>query len=202
MREVRNQKAFELIAVEFLDVIRVLVPDQVRVHVAIRARNHQQPVRGQHPLDFAQHRVLREHVFERLEADHDIDRVIAERDRLAGALPELDLWLVVLQCGVPDNLGRDVDTDGVRGYGCKERGPIPFAAGDIENALTVRQFTGEEVPVHMLQANVTSDLWHIPLPIPRQDRSIVASAHRGLTYGPQALSENVSERAKITTSLT
>ncbi len=74
MAEVRPQQLLELITIELSQVKLVPVSESVRIFATIGARDDQQSVRTQYPVDLPHHVLVTIDVLDRLEAHDHVDR--------------------------------------------------------------------------------------------------------------------------------
>jgi hypothetical protein len=150
-------------------VIRILVPDNVRVLPSVWRRDNQKAIVSQNTPDLANSVVLLLDVLNRLET----------HDRVNGAAPEgnlveipdtkLQVWpgTVSMLC-MHDGVGRIVDSyDRRRDAGQYVRS-VALAGCDIEHSLAAAQLACDEISMDVLQANFTLDSRHIPFSRPFQ----------------------------------
>ena len=168
MAEVRAEQILELVPIEFADMERIAVARHVRVLVLVRARDDQRAAGAQNPLHLAQHRLVLAVVFDRLEADDHVYRLVGQGDGDAVADGELQVRVLVAASRMRDRVRRDVGADHAGRDPGQQSAAVAFTAGDVEHTASAAILAGEKIPVQVLEPDIARDLRYKSLTRPRE----------------------------------
>ncbi len=159
-REHLPEKRGELRPGEFLDMERVVVRARIRVERAVRRRDEEHPARAQDAAHLPEERLLDllRHMLDRLEAHHQVERIIRRGDRVRRPLLEREMRAAIRLRRVVDRLLADIDAEHAPRRAGEQLTPVSLAAREIEHILPCGELRRPTVAGEMLRSNHARDL--------------------------------------------
>ncbi|KUZ09920.1 hypothetical protein WI69_23715 [Burkholderia diffusa] len=99
-------------------------------------------------------------MFDRFEADHHVDRGIANGDRCCGAYPVMQIVGTITLLRVDDSILGYIDSDHAACRTSEQRRSVSFATCDIEYVLATTEFCGTKISMQMLEFDVSVLVGH------------------------------------------
>src|SRR5215211_1806888 len=102
-------------------------------------------------------------MFDCLEANHQIDTPVRQRDVRAASHLEIQIFFLITLASVFNSIDGNIDAGDMLGFACQHRRAISLAAGYIQDNLSLSKLGCLQIAMYMFKRDIPMQLRYVAL---------------------------------------